>query len=141
MDGYQILRATPKHAKDMVSIAKEGLIFNYSTLIYAILISMGWAYVILDKDNNVVGYSCYILLPLSRKAFSIQSSLRESCQGKGLGTKLLGFICEKVKRTERVDTIYAHILKPRVLKLCKKLGWKSVASILGIFLIKKKIRQ
>jgi GNAT superfamily N-acetyltransferase len=140
MNEYQIRRATPKHCKSIIAIAKEGQLFNYTFLLYATLIALGWAYVVLDRKGKVVGYSCYALIPFSKKAFSIQSAFTKECRGKGFGTKLLGFICKEVQRIHRTDTIYAHILKPRVLKLINKLGWKSIASVLGIFLVKKKIR-
>ena len=135
----EIKKATPKHCATILSIAKEGGLFNYTCLIYSILIALGWVYVILDNDK-VVGYVSYIKFPGLRKAFTLQLGITEGYRGQGLGTEVLDFLCKEVKRRHRVDTLLAHTLKPRVARLFKRQSWKVVVSVLGIVLVKKKIR-
>lgn len=141
----QIKKATPKHCSAILRIAKEGGLFNYTHLFYVFLITMGWLYVLID-ESVAVGYICYLNFPIIKKVFTLQIGVTESYRGQGLGTKMLDFLCQEVKRRHNVDAILAHTLKPRVVRLFKRQSWKVVAStsifrIFSIFLVKKKIRQ
>ena len=137
----KIKKATPKHCHDILRIGKEGGLFNYTHLFYALLISLGWVYVVIDEDITV-GYICYLAFPLIRKVFAIQIGITEKCRGRGLGSQTLDFLCGEVKRRHNTTTILAHTLRPRVVEFFKRESWKVVASvsILNIFFVKKKIR-
>lgn len=135
----QIKKATPKHCPTILKIAKEGGLFNYSQIFYTFLLTMGWLYVLVDK-NRVIGYVGYLNFPIIKKVFTMQIGITEEYQGQGLGTKTLEFLCQEVKRKHNVDTVLAHTLKPRVVRLFKRQSWNIIASVLGIVLVKKKIR-
>lgn len=135
----EIKKATPKYCSTILSIAKEGGLFNYTYLIYSILIALGWVYIVLDEDK-VVGYISYIKFPGLKKSFTLQMGITKEYRNRGIGTEMLDFLCKEVKRRHRVDTILAHTLKPRVVKLFKRQSWNVVISVLGIVLVKKKIR-
>lgn len=132
-------KATPKHCPDILRIGREGGLFNYTHLFYAMLIALGWVYVILDSDT-VIGYVCYLAFPIIRKTFTLQIGITESYRGQGIGANSLDFLCHEVKRKHKTNTILAHTLKPRVVRLFQRQSWKVIASVLGIFLVKKKIR-
>ena len=134
-----IKRATPKHCFDIIKICREGQLFEYNHFFYALLVALGWAYVAVIEDQ-VVGYICYLNFPIISRAFLLQVGVTKSYRGQGLGSKLINDTCNKIKRKYRVETVMAHTLKPRVVKLFNRQRWSIITSILGVFLVAKKIR-
>lgn len=134
-----IKRATPKHCSDVIKICREGQLFEYSYFLYALLVALGWIYVAV-VDKQVVGYICYLNLPIISRAFLLQVGVTQSCRGQGLGSRLIENTCDVVSKKHGVDVVMAHTLRPRVVKLFNKQRWSIITSILGVFLVAKKIR-
>jgi len=133
------MRATPKHCKDIIKLAKEGNILNYGTMFYSILMAFSWIYVVIGEDDQVIAYTCYAIIPGSNSAFSFQTAVAPKYRSKKIGREFLAHI-EGILKKQQITTLYAHCLKPRVVNLMKKLNWKVVIKVLKIALVKKKIR-
>jgi GNAT superfamily N-acetyltransferase len=135
----QIVKATPKHCKRIVELAKEGEIFNYTLLFYSLLIALGWIYVVLDDDNSVIAYTCYAVIPVFKAAFSFQTAVAAEHRSKKIGSELIDFTYDLLKK-QGVKTIYAHCLKPRVVRLMERLGWEVMIKVMEVAFVRKKIR-
>ena len=137
MENYELKKGKSKHLTKVVEIAKEGKVFCYPRIFYAILAIFGWLYVVV-KDEQVIGYFCYVALPIINRAFFLQIGITEQYRGQGLGTHCLESFCEHVETKYKITTVWAHTLKPRVVKLLQRQRWKIIMDILGVIFFKKK---
>lgn len=135
-----VSRATPKHCQRVVELAKEGDILNYTLPFYSLLMALGWLYIVQDEKKEVIAYTCYLIIPGTRTAFSVQTAVAKEHRSKKIGAKLLAYLEDELREKYRVTALYAHVFKPRVVKLLQRLGWKLVVNLLDVALVKKKLR-
>ncbi len=135
----RIVKATPKHCKRIVELAKEGELFNYTLLFYSLLLTLGWLYIAVD-DEAVIGYVCFVVIPGARIAFNLQICIDKEHRSKNIGADLLSFMEKTLKEKHKVKTVYAHCLKPRVVKLLQRLKWEVILNILEVAFVQKELR-
>jgi GNAT superfamily N-acetyltransferase len=136
MENFEKKKGKPEHFEKILAIAAEGNLFIYPKILFSILSLFGWLYVGI-KDEKVVGYFCYIALPIVNRAFLLQIGIEKKSRGQGMGTQFLEMFCDHVKTEHKITTVLAHTLKPRVVKLLQRQSWKIILDILGVIFVRK----
>jgi GNAT superfamily N-acetyltransferase len=136
----KIKRGTPKHCKKIIQLAKQGDLFNYTHMFYSLLIMLGWLYVAVNENDEVIAYSCYAIVPVTGLAFSFQTAVDPNYRNMNIGADFLAHLEVILKKRHGVQTLFAHCLKPRVVKYLQRKKWEVVFNILRVALVKKQLR-
>lgn len=135
---YELSPAQTAEIDEIQDIARDGGLFRYPNIILKFLINRKRIYT-LKKAGKLIAYFSYVVIPEVSKAYLLQIGITAAHRGKGLGSKLLELLCQKVKADHKMRTVLAHTLKPRVAKLFKRQNWRILFQALGVFFVSKKI--
>jgi ribosomal protein S18 acetylase RimI-like enzyme len=131
-----IRKATSKDRLLIERIAKKVGIFNY-WFFYKLLIWWDRVFVVIIK-KQVVAFASYLSIPGTDDVFFLQIGVDPSCQGQGVGKRLVHHLQAVVAKLHQAKNIWAHTLKPKALSWFRdKMKFRLIGSAFGVSVIKR----
>ena len=139
MEDFDLESAREDDLDKIQQIAEEGGLCHYPKPVLRWLIREKFI-MAAKKGGRTIAYFSYLIFPWIKRAFLLQIGIKKEHRGKGLGSKLLTLLCQKMKRENGTKEIFAHTLKPRVVKLFQRQRWSVFARFFGVAVVQKAIK-
>ena len=123
----ELCRATYQELGAISGIARRADMWCYPSFVYAILIFFS-CMLVLKKKKRVIGYICYMTLPIVKLGYIIQIALHPDHQKKQLGGFMLDWTTHYLKETNHITRLALHTLKKPVMHWMQKRNFRTACS-------------